>query len=255
MCAVIHESQCVHWLLQRGEPPAFARQAAGWWPDVPAFLFLGMDAALRDFYLEANIAGLWQRVRPDYDAEIVRYQDLLEPSLQTTLAYLRLSEPTTGRVVMLPNLMDVYWRGYGQAVGETSYIVAGPAEQPNISLLQHEFMHPIINPLVDAHLEAVEAFQASRLFAALKEGVGPGYGSWEGMLHENVIRAISIRLAEPAERDWLLRKEEGHGFWLVRPLALQLEVYEQGNLAMPEYMPSLLASLNDLEAASLSSAP
>jgi LuxR family maltose regulon positive regulatory protein len=137
----------------------------------------------------------------------------------------------------------------GEALGWVR--AQGLSVDDDLSFLR-EFQH--INPLVDAHLDAVEADQASRLFAALKDGVGTAYGSWKGMLHENVIRAISIRMAEPAERDWLLRKEEADGFWLVRPLAHQLEAYEQINLTMPEYMLILLASLNNLEGASLSSA-
>jgi hypothetical protein len=249
LCRLIHASQCVHWLLQRGGPPDFDRQAEGWWLDVPGFLFLGLDAALRDFYLEADIAGLWQAHKPAYQAEIGRYQELLAPSLQLTLDYLRVSAPTTSKVVMLPNLLDSYWRGYGPAVGDTSYIVSGPAETPNIGLLQHEFMHPIINPLVDANLEAVAPGQARRLFAQLRGQVADGYQNWQAILHESVIRAVEVRLVEPGGREWLLAREEAQGFWLVRPLAQQLEDYEQGDTSLPEYMPTLLGALNELDAA------
>lgn len=248
MCRLIHESQCLHWLLQRGGPPDFARQAEGWWPDVPAFLFLGMDTALRDFYLEAGIARLWQNHQPAYAAEIARYQALLEPSLQVTQDYLGVSASSIGTVVMLPNLSDAYWRGYGLAVGDTSYIVSGPAETPNIGLLQHEYLHPIINPLVDANLTAIDPAQSRRLFAALRGGVARGYGSWEAILHESVIRAVQVRLAAPAEREWQLEKEESAGFWLVRPLAQQLEDYEAGDVSLAEYMPTLLAAVNTLQA-------
>lgn len=254
LCRLIHESQCLHWLLQRGGPPDFSRQAAGWWLDLPAFLFMGMDTALRDFYLEAGIAELWAEHRPAYEAEVARYQDRLAPSLQVTLAYLRLEAPTTGRVVMLPNLLDAYWRGYGQAVGETSYIISGPAEQPNIGLVQHEFMHPIINPLVDANLAAVDPDVARQLFAELKGQVGRGYQSWEGILHESVIRAVEVRLAAAADRERLLTNEEAQGFWLVRPLAHQLEAYERGPGSLAEYMPTLLAALNSLPVENLAGA-
>jgi hypothetical protein len=247
LCRLVHESQCIHWLLQRGGPPDFSRQAEGWWPSVPAFMFLGMDDALRDFYLEADIAALWQHSRTEYEAETARYQELIDPSLRATLDYLRMSPSATGRVVMLPNLLDAYWRGYGPAVGNTSYIVSGPAEQPNVALVQHEFMHPLINPLVDANLEAVDPGRARQLFAELKSGVARGYRSWEGILHESVIRAVEVRLAEPADREWLLATEEDHGFWLVRPLAHQLANYEQSGVSLAEYMPALLAVLNDVQ--------
>jgi hypothetical protein len=253
MCRLIHESQCIHWLLQRGGPPDFSRQSAGWWLDLPGFLFLGMDGALSDFYAEAGIATLWHTYRPEYVAEIVRYQDLLGPSLKVTLAYLRLDAPTSGRVVMLPNLLDSYWRGYGQAVGETSYILSGPAETPNISLVQHEFMHPIINPLVDANLAAVEPELARQLFAHHKDEVGRGYQSWEGILHESVIRAVEVRLADAADQETILANGEAQGFWLVRPLAHQLEAFERGTSTLAEYMPTLLGSLYSLSVESQAS--
>jgi hypothetical protein len=253
LCRLVHESQCVHWLLQRNGPPDFSRQAEGWWLNLPAFLFLGMDGALSDFYTEAGIASLWQTFRPDYEAEAARYQNLIDPNLQVTLAYLRQAAPTTSRVIMLPNLLDAFWRGYGLAVGETSYIVSGPAETPNIGLVRHEFMHPIINPLVDAHLPAVDPEQAGRLFAELKGQVGRGYQSWAGILHESVIRAVEVRLAAPADQAGMLADEEAQGFWLVRPLAHQLEDYERGASPLAEYMPTLLASLNSLPSEGLAS--
>lgn len=251
LCRVIHESQCIHWLLQRGGPPAFERQADGWWLPVPAFLFLGFDTALRDFYVEAEIARLWAEHRPAYEAEVTRYQDLLGPSLQTTLGYLRLSAPATGRVVMLPNLLDAYWRGYGPAVGSTSYIVSGPAQRPNVGLVQHEFMHPIINPLVDANLDAIEPAQVQRLFGQLKGQVSRGYRNWGAVLHESVIRAIEVRLAEADARAPMLANEEAQGFWLVRPLAQALQDYERGTANIEAYMPTLLATLNTVPAATL----
>jgi hypothetical protein len=255
LCRLIHESQCIHWLLQRGGPPDFERQAEGWWVNAPGFLFLGLDGALSDFYREAGIAELWQRHRPAYEAEIARYQGLLAPSLETTLAYLRMSPPPTGQVVMLPNLLDAYWRGYGPAVGATSYIVSGPAEQPNLGLLQHEFMHPLLNPLVDANLDVIKPDQARSLFARLKGQVSRGYRSWDGILRESVIRAVEVRLAEPAEREQLLATEEDQGFWLVRPLAQQLEAYEQRDQRLPDYMPAWLATLNNLEARRIGPVP
>jgi hypothetical protein len=217
----------------------------------PGVLFVGLDAALRDFYLEAGIAELWGHQSAAYEAEAARYQDLLGPSLQGVLDYLRMSAPASGRVLMLPNLLDAYWRGYGHAVGETRYTLSGPAETPNISLVQHEFMHPIINPLVDANLAAVDPELAQQLFAQLEGEVGRGYQSWEGILHESVIRAVEVRLAEAADREAILNNEESQGFWLLRPFAHQLEDYERGTSTMAEYLPTLLALLNSLPVESL----
>ncbi|GIK71962.1 MAG: hypothetical protein BroJett021_09500 [Chloroflexota bacterium] len=246
MCRFIHVSQCATWVLQRGPAPDFARSVDGWAIRAPALLFLGFDRALADFYQEAGIAALWQTQQPAYAAEIERYRALVEPAVAEVFAYLRLTAPPTAGVRVLPNLLDAYWRGYGPHVGALSYVVMGPAIEPNVGLIQHEAMHPILNPLVDAHLDAIAQDEADRLFAALKPRVGAGYQNWPAILHESVIRAVEVRLADPTDRERLLLQEEAQGFPLVRPLAEQLAEYETSGATMATYLPTLLAVLNDV---------
>jgi hypothetical protein len=245
LCRTIHVSQCATWVLQRGPAPNFARAVDGWALDAPAFPFLGFDRALAAFYRQADIAGLWAAQQPAYDAEIARYRDLVTPAVAEVLAYLKITQPPTAGVVVLPNLLDAYWRGYGPRVGDLSFVVMGPAVGPNVGLIQHEAMHPILNPLVDAHLDAVERRQAGRLFAALKPRVSAGYRNWPNILHESVIRAVEVRLAAPADRERLIRQEEAAGFLLVRPLAGRLAEYEASGQTIAEFMPRLLGALND----------
>ena len=162
----------------------------------------------------------------------------MTPAVAEVFAYLKITQPPTEGVVVLPNLLHAYWRGYGPRVGDLSYVVMGPAVEPNVGLIQHEAMHPILNPLVDAHLGAVELGQADRLTAALKPQVAAGYRTWPNMLHESVIRAVEVRLP-PADRERLIRQEEAAGFPLVRPLAGRLADYEASGQALAEFMPRL----------------
>jgi len=246
MCRSIHHSWCATWVLQRGPAPAFARAVEGWWLPKPAFLFVGFDRALAAFYREADIASLWQEHLPAYEAEIERYREAATPAVEQVLAYLKTPEPPTQGVIVLPNLLDAYWRGYGELVDGLSYVVMGPAVQLNVGLIQHEAMHPIINLMVDAHLDAIGLEQSDRLFASLKPAMaGSAYGTWESILHESVIRAIEVRLRDPAQRERILRQEEADGFALVRPLVARLEEYEASGQPMAEYMPVLLDALND----------
>lgn len=245
MCRTIHVSQCATWILQRGPAPDFARAVDGWALNAPAFPFLGFDRALAAFYRQTDIARLWAAQRPAYEAEIARYRSLATPAVDEVFAYLRITAPPTAGVVVLPNLLDAYWRGYGPRVGDLSYVVMGPAVEPNVGLIQHEALHPILNPLVDAHLAAVERGQADRLFAALKPRVAAGYRTWPNILHESVIRAVEVRLADPNDRERLIRQEEAAGFPLVRPLAGRLAEYEAGGQTIAAFMPRLLDALND----------
>ncbi len=244
----MHQSMYVTWALQRNNPPAFTRQTEGWWvTGVPPLFFFGLDDTLRDFYREADIAALWKKYKPEYDAEGERYRAVMGPSVQAVLDYLHIQDPPTRRVIVLPNLLDAYWRGYGPRVGDTSYIIMGPSDQPNIGLIQHEAMHPIVNPLVDADLGAIDKADTDRFFARIRPLMPSAYPTWDGILKESVVRAVVIRLADPKLREELIVQEESQGFLLVRPLVANLQDYEQSGETFADYLPKLLASLNGYE--------
>ncbi len=246
----IHPSLYVTYALQRSAPPEFARQAEGFWVEaVPPLAFYGLDSAMRDFYREANIADLWREYKPQYDAVAERYRKPAPATVQQVLTYLKIHNPPTNRVVVLPNLLDSYWRGYGERVGDTTYVIMGPSspDNLNLSLIQHEAMHPILNPMVDANLKAIDSAQADRLYAWLKPKMSSGYPMWSSIMRETVIRAVEIRLADPSWRARAITQEESQGFMLVRPLAAKLEDYEKSGMTFEEYLPTLLKSLNDFQ--------
>ncbi len=248
-----HPSQYVAWVLQRGEPPLFGRAVTQWSIDgVPAFAFWGLDSALADFYREADIASLWREVEPDYAREIARERPIVNPAVDAAFDYVRVKKEDTAPIIVLPNLMDAYWRGYGPKVGDTSYIVLGPSDTPNPSLIQHEALHPIVNPLVAANLDVIEPDKANQLYSMLRTRVSSSYPLWETILDESVIRAIGLRLLAPADRPAYLAQQESQGFVLTRPLAEKLQEYEKSDESFPQFMRALLQSLNDIDLRDLS---
>lgn len=247
----------VVWALHFGGPPKFPRQAAGWHnPSLPALLFFGLDAALRDFYREADLGALWLRVQPLYEAEAAAYRREAPAAVQAALDYARLAEPGAGRVVVIPNLLDAYYSGYGPDLAGTAYVVVGPTENgPDASLVRHEANHSFIGPLVQANLSAVEPARAERLQTALRGGVQGAYGTWESFLEECVVRAVDARLAPPEWRENGLRQADEAGLRLTRPLAEKLVEYEASGGSLADFMPALLASLNRLEPQALAAQP
>lgn len=246
----------VEWVLHYGPPPNFPRSVAGWRSSAPALLFFGLDAELRNFYRAAEIGALWQQVRPQVEAEAARYRAAAGPALQQVLDYTRISHAPLGQIVIIPNLLDAHWRGYGPHLDGIAYVIVGPTgAQPDLGLVQHEAMHSLVGPLVEANLDAVDAAQAGRLFAALRAQVDTrNYGTWEIIAEESVINALGARLAEPEWRETALRNDEARGFWLTRPLAEKLKDFERAGGTLAGFMPELLASLNDISPNSLAGA-
>lgn len=241
----------VLWAMHYGGPPEFARQE-GDWADMPGFMFFGLEGILRDFYQEVDIASLWQEVQPQYELEAARYQQVAGQAALEAIDYTRLGAAPFQKLIVIPNLLDAHWRGYGPQIGDNAYVVAGPTrDEPDLGLIQHETLHPIIGPLVEANLDAIDPQKAKSLYAVIRVRVPSGYGTWEAIVEESVIWALNARLVEPEWRENSLRNAEQAGFLLVRPLAESLESYEQGNATLAEYMPTLLGTINEVDSVEL----
>jgi hypothetical protein len=246
---LIQSYNFVTWSLHYGGPPDFDRELSWSVAGIPAFLFIGLDGLLRDFYREMGIAALWTEVRPQYEQEAARLQQAAGTAVQAALDYTRLEAVPLREVVVIPNLLDAHYRGYGPQVGGTAYVIVGPAEdQPDIGLVQHEALHSIAGSLVEVNLDAIDPKAADTLYADLRKRVPPGYESWAGILEESVVRALDARLAGPEWEANALRNDEEQGFWIVRPLVrVLMEAYEPGPGTLADFMPELLKSLNEIE--------
>lgn len=237
------------WALHYGPPPEFSRLEPNWTDSgLPAFLFYGLDKDLQSFYQEMNIAALWQEVRPQYEQEAARYQEAAGQAIQAAVDYTRMPDVPLKEVIVIPNLLAAHWNGNGPTVGNTAYVVVGPTEdEPDTSLIQHEALHSIAGPLVEANMNAIDEEQGRTLFAGLKQQVPPGYGSWESLVEEQVVRAIQCRLLGAQCFQYMLQKDETEGFLLVRGLVNKLADFEQSSSTLEEYMPQLLGTVNQIE--------
>ena len=245
----ISDYHLVVWVLQRGSAPEFERAEAGWWISTRAANFDGLYSALSDFYKEADIANLWQQIKPQYDATLAYWQPLVETSLGDLQTYLRISELPVRQIVVIPNLLDSYYSGNGPLIGDIAFVVSGPTETELSlqGLIEHETLHSIIGPMLDRNHHIISKTQSHRLFTVLKKSMPSSYGTWPNVLEETIIRAIGLRMIKDESlRNQLLNQLEGEGFLLIRPLYQSLDVYEQSNQSFDEYLPILLDTLNHI---------
>lgn len=245
----IPDYHLVVWVLQRGNPPEFGRAEAGWWVSRSAADFDGLDEALGAFYREADIPAIWREVEPAYRAEINRWQPLAEQSQETIMVYLKINELPVRQAVIIPNPLDAYYSGTGPQVGETAYVVAGPTETELSlkGLIEHELLHSVIGPMLDRNIDQVPAQTSRRLYAVLRETMPTSYGTWESALEETLNRAINQRmLDDPGLCARQLEQLESQGFLLIKSLDQALAAYEQSGQTFEQYLPVLLASLDDV---------
>lgn len=246
---VMHPYAFIVWRLHYGQFPEFNRVQPGWWDkNIPAFAFFGLDNQMRSFYEEMKIGDLWEEVRPMYEEEAALYQQAAGQAVQDALNYCRMQDIQLKKFVIIPNLLDAHWSGKGPTVGDVAYVVVGPTEEgkADIDLLQHEALHSIVGPLIEANLNVINEEKQSELYKALKIHVPSSYGSWESIIEEQVVRAIDCRLSVQICEDFGLANDEAQGFLLERTLVEKLKDYEQSGRSLVEYIPELLQSINDI---------
>lgn len=109
-------------------------------------------------------------------------------------------------------------------------------------LVQHEFSHPIINPLTDKYFDA-EKMPAlpSEVFEKIKKS---GYGSTITYINEQIIRCMTIlyydKLVGEKYEEPNIKYEENLGFIHTRPILDALKDYEKQDLPLSKYYPRIL---------------
>jgi hypothetical protein len=184
------------YVLHLGPAPEFARVVRGWYIDAPEHHFLGFDLALREFHREAEITNLWRLHRPAYEQAVAAYAGVAVRLVETALRYTRATRLQARNVVVIPNLLDTGWVGYGPQIDDTAYVILGPSSEVETGLMQHELLHSAANPAIFEALATLDPATRSRLEEQIGAVVGrQDYRGLEGVVCESAIRAIEIRLA------------------------------------------------------------
>jgi hypothetical protein len=203
---------------------------------------------LNESWEVAQLDELWAEVKPQYLAEIERY-DFEEMSRQmaTLWGYPRMPRQDDYVLVNVPNLLDAKYTGIGAQFGRYYYQVESDGAS-SYALNMHEYLHSIVNPLVRQHFSKAEA-NLVKYYEAGKDGrYARSYQSPLSMTSESLTRALDYRLRvklssnadafEAAEA----RIEEitAGGLTPTGPFYRLLEEqYERGSTSFAEYVPVL----------------
>ena len=240
----------VNWTLQRGSAPEFNRAEPGWWVTMNAAPFYQLDQNLAAFYQEADLAGLWKLVEQDYQAAADIWQPAANQSLLRIKNYTGLTQLPFKQVVIIPNLLDSHYSGYGPQIGDTAYVIAGPTDSiENLTgLMEHEMLHSMIGPVLDQNSSVIKPAVKNELYQTLKTTMPSSYGSWNSILEESLIRAINLRMiADEDIRNQQISRLVDEGFLLIPVFNEALKDYEQSNQTLDSYLPLLLKRLETVQ--------
>ncbi len=248
-------SQYVSFSLMCGEPPYFDLRA-----EVPTDLPIdirpirGLSALLREFYEVADIDGLWQKYRPAYEQEMLRYQDALIEAVFEINGYLRMpasSRETLGFRVYFDLLAapgTINMRSYG---GDVKVVIHSSSEL-RIDEIRAAYLLHQLDRLSIRYAEAVARKEGLSRLALYAPALDDAYKTnFQLLVTKSLAHAVQTRmLYEPDERK---RERIGEylrqGFILAPYFYEKLAEYEEQPQSFRRYYETMVNDINSRQEA------
>jgi Tetratricopeptide repeat len=208
----------------------------------------GFQPVMAAFYQEARLDRNWVKIEPEYQPAVRSYEALLARIVFTTNAYLReISKASNGRAftIFVEPMVGarVNFRNYGSRYS----IVVGSLSEPPVDLIQHAYLHFMLDPLILSNRKVVEKKRPLLAIATTAPRLPVDYrDDFVGFVDENFVKAVELRLRHlaPAQLEAALHDADESGFILVRPFVAQLQKFEKAEPSMSYYFPDLIAGVD-----------
>jgi hypothetical protein len=211
---------------------------------------------LNEFWVMADLAEIWEQIKPEYMVEIQKYDvDKMNREMAFLWTYLRMKrhDPST-IIVQIPDLLDRHTGAMGAGSEHYYYSVDNPGSGAH-SLNIHEYLHTVVNPLVQAnHARFQTKLDAYYMAGMDAPGVAP-YRHPVTFTFECMVAALTWRIytnlaTDPQERRVWEQKalqDTAAGLNLTLPFYRLLAEFEQSDKPFHEYLPALLEHLPEYQ--------
>jgi TolA-binding protein len=239
-------SQYISFSLFAGPPPNFALPAAELPEDVLALSEL--SPLLSRFYAEANIADMWKRSQPGYNAAILEYQPTVLKAVLSANAYTRsLNTGYMGRrfqiyidVLGAPDQIQI--RSYK----DDYFVVITPTSADLEIEIRDAYLSYLLDPLSLKFSKAIGEKKKLQQYAEQAPALDLIYkDDFSLLVTKCLIKAIDARMMKGDEKRQLaVDQAMREGFILTAAFAEQLVLYEKQDTAMRMYYPDLVTNID-----------
>jgi tetratricopeptide (TPR) repeat protein len=208
----------------------------------------GFQPLLASFYQEAQLEARWASIEPESEPLIVRFRAELRRIVTVSDAYLReIEKPANGREFTVYVEPLVGARTNFRNSGNHYAIVVGTFSDSSVNLIQHAYLHFMLDRFVLQYRPVVDTKRALLNLAARAPQLPVEYhDDFVSLMDECLIKAVELRLRHLSgdRLEAELKKTDDSGFVLVRPLVAQLQKFEKDAPAMSYYFPGLITGID-----------
>jgi tetratricopeptide (TPR) repeat protein len=231
-----------------GPPPDFSFQMSEDALPPEAVSLEDFQPLLSAFYQEASLEARWKKIEPEYENLEGTYRSIVRGTVVKTNAYLRevvgtkdgrsftvYVEPLAGSRTNFRNLGDQY------------AVVVGARPSESADLIQHAYLHFMLDPLVLKDRDNLQSKSAILDIAARAPQLPEEYRTdFVSYVDECVVKSVELRLRalSAAEQEAILKEDDVSGFVMVRPLVAGLAKFEKDNPSMTYYLADLVAGVD-----------
>jgi hypothetical protein len=211
----------------------------------------GFPPVLNDFWKTLRLGKIWSQVKPEYVAEIRKYDlQKMRRQMDFLWSYLRMPRQDKFTLVNVPNFLDAQCESIGARYENFYYTVESPGSYL-YDLNVHEYLHSIVNRPVQTNFGPQEA-KLSKYYKAGKAGpLCKDYQVPVTFTYESLVRALDHRLAILQSNDAADRKrienqvawETESGLKLTRPFYQLLPDFEKSDKPFDQFLPILFERL------------
>lgn len=195
--------------------------------------FVGFDKLIRDFYQKAEIGGMFEEYVNITSRVIENEGKIVLRFLNEKLKPLHTEKVSFQKVYIVPNLLETKGAGFGVLLPSLAYVLFSPTftQQDNILVL-HEFLHCIINPIIDESKVMKRKFHVfKKIYPSITTDQSRKYyPQWEWVGYEYLVKLVLLVLLSPKERGVQMKKEKSWGFRRIEKMySLFQRVYSSKN--------------------------
>jgi len=239
-------SQYISFALSVTAPPDFAWKVRD--VDIPpdAMALEAFQTLLAQFYNEAGLAELWQKVEPAYTKEIYRYHSPILDMASSVENYLRISPSdfparhfhAVVELLTAPQLVQTFH------YGDATYVVISPSEQPRMYDIRHAYLFFLVDPVMITDRANLQP-KRSLLDLALLAPLPDEYKTDIVLLaSQSLVKATEARM----DKDFTaVDRATRQGYILTPYFAEQLPVFEKQQQGL-RYYAEVMADAIDLKA-------
>lgn len=204
---------------------------------------LDLPENLREFYLKADIESLYNKFEPYYNTELRKFEDKSLTALVILNNYLKINNEDVPKINIEINLLDACGKGTSftsiDKYKGNAVITLVPSKDQYIQGVIHEYLHFIINPIVDNLQSAVSKLEYKAKDIPSDSQAYLYYKDWSANINESIVKALEYRVVG-GNRKASIENAEAEGFILTQYFDERFDEFKNYNGSLNNFIEYLL---------------